>query len=130
LEEIQSACPFCGGADYMALGDWRLVTDAGRRNLHIKLLHCLEDHENLVTSYKEDEEGAVLGESRYFPFSLLSFFAVLDINQTIKCKTKFTPQIAWKSTIPELEQCFGVRANKAGGNSMKVEKFIFKFLLL
>jgi hypothetical protein len=47
----------------MILGDWRPVTDARQRNLHIKLLHCskkpvasLEDHDNLIISYKEDEE--------------------------------------------------------------------------
>jgi hypothetical protein len=58
---------FVVGADYMALGDWRPVINAGRRNLHIKLLcyfknpaASLEDHENLVTSYKEDEKVAVM----------------------------------------------------------------------
>jgi hypothetical protein len=58
---------FVVGADYMILGDGRPVIDAGQRNLHIKLLHCsknpaasLEDHDNLITGYKKDEEVAVM----------------------------------------------------------------------
>jgi hypothetical protein len=58
---------FVVGADYITLEDWRPLTDASRRNFHIKLLHysknpasSLGDHENLVTSYKKDEEVAVM----------------------------------------------------------------------
>jgi hypothetical protein len=122
-------------ADYMTLGDWRPVIDAGQRNLQIKLL-CYsknsaaswENHDNLIISYKEDEKVAVMSvswcESRYLTFSLHFNFSVLDKNQTIKGKFKFTPQIAWKSSTPELEQRFGMRANKARGNPIKFEKFI------
>jgi hypothetical protein len=58
---------FVVGADYMTLGFWRPVIDAGRRNLHIKLLcysknpaASLKDHENLVIGYKKDEKVAVI----------------------------------------------------------------------
>jgi hypothetical protein len=58
---------FVVGADHMILGDWRPVTEAGLRNLHIKLLHCsknpvasLEDHDNLITGYKENEKVAIM----------------------------------------------------------------------
>jgi hypothetical protein len=57
--------------------------------------------------------------AKYLTFSLHSNFSVLDKNQTIKGKSKFTPQIAWKSTASELEQSVGMRANKAGGNPIK-----------
>jgi hypothetical protein len=111
-------------------GDWRPVTDAGKRNFSIKLLHCsknpaagLDDEENLKTGYKEDEEVILMPVSWVkagtFICDLYSPL-VLDGNQTIKGKSKFTPQTLWKCAAQDLEKKFGVAAKNVGGNPMKV----------
>jgi hypothetical protein len=58
---------FTVGGSALTLGDWRPVTDSGKRNLCIKLLcssqnpaASLEDEKNLLTGYNEDEEVAVM----------------------------------------------------------------------
>jgi hypothetical protein len=43
---------------------------------------------------------------------------MLDSNQTIKGKSKFTPQMLW--TAQDLKKKFGVAAKNVGGNPMKI----------
>jgi hypothetical protein len=73
--------------------------------LSIKLLHCsknpaagLDNEENLKTGYKEDEEVILMPVSWVkagtFIFDLYSTL-VLDGNQTIKGKSKFTGEKIW-----------------------------------
>jgi hypothetical protein len=87
--------------------------------LSIKLLCCsknpaagLNDEENLKTGYKEDEKVILMPVSWVKAGTFISDLyspLVLDGNQTIKGKSKFTPQTLWKCTVQDPEKKFGCK---------------------
>jgi hypothetical protein len=72
----------------------------------------------LKTSYKEDKEVILMLVSWVKAGTFISDLyspLVLNGNQTIKGKSKFTPQTLWKCTAQDLEKKFGVAAKNVGG---------------
>jgi hypothetical protein len=104
------------GGFCLVFGDWMPVTDASKKNLSIKLLCCsknpagLDDEKNLKIGYKEDEKVILMPVSWLKAGTFISDLylpLVLDGNQTIKGKSKFTPQTLWKCTAQSGEKIWG-----------------------